>query len=142
MVLDALDTPGTKQHGLGRMVGDVNLFFHPWLCDEQPDRGLAGAKLPQSERVPEGLAAGQSQSGIHHAAEVEVMIAEPDARRHGLASEALRLLLGFAVVELHTRKFVAKIGFANHASQRLFSKRLGFVETDRDEGFEEVELQP
>ena len=108
------DTPGTVTRGGGAMVGDVNLFFHPWL---------------RAEGDPN-----------HAVAEVEVMIAAASARRRGLATEALRLLMAYAAVELETRVFVAKIGYANNASQRLFTERLGYRETSRDDGFEEVEL--
>lgn len=107
------DTAGTGQHG-GAMVGDVNLFFHSWLREEDDH--------------------------AHAVAEVEVMIGEPSARRRGLATEALNLLMAYSAVELATKAFVAKIGFANVASQLLFTQRLDFKEVSRDDGFEEVEL--
>ena len=68
------------------------------------------------------------------------MIAEPSARRRGLAKEALQLLLAYAVQELAVTRFVAKIKMENAASLGLFAEKLGFVETGRDEGFGEVEL--
>ena len=80
-----------------------------------------------------GVASQSAQAqGVHGAgyacAEVDVMIAEPTARRRGLATESLRLLLGYAALELGTRTFVAKIGFANLASQACFCQNFGFVE--------------
>ena len=98
----------------GAMAGDVNLFFHPWLREE-----------------------GQAE---HAVAEVEVMIGEPAARRKGLASEALQLMMDYAAAELGTRRFVAKIKMVNEPSLALFGSKLGFTEVDRDEGFGEVEM--
>ena len=100
--------------GVEAMVGDVNLFFHAWLREED--------------------------DADYAVAEVEVMIGEPSARRKGLATEAVRLMLDYAATELTTRKFVAKIKMANAPSLALFSSKLGFVEVERDEGFQEIEL--
>ena len=100
--------------GIDAMAGDVNLFFHAWLREEE--------------------------DADHAVAEVEVMIGEPAARRKGLATQAMRLMLDYAATELGTRKFVAKIKMGNGPSLAMFSSKLGFVEVDRDEGFQEVEL--
>ena len=80
----------------GGMCGDVNLF----LCDPM-------------------------QEGDRSVAEVEIMIAEPESRRKGLAREALTLFMAFAAAELGVTKFVAKVGEANAASLRLFREGLG-----------------
>lgn len=100
--------------GIDAMVGDVNLFFHAWLREEE--------------------------DAEYAVAEVEVMIGEPSARRKGLATGAVRIMLDYAATELATRKFVAKIKMANDASLAMFSSKLGFIEVDRDEGFQEIEL--
>ena len=100
--------------GIDAMVGDVNLFFHAWLREED-DTDYA-------------------------VAEVEVMIGEPSARRKGLATGAVRMMLDYAATELATRKFVAKIKMANEPSLAMFTSKLGFIEVDKDEGFQEIEL--
>jgi RimJ/RimL family protein N-acetyltransferase len=132
------DTPGTGSHG-GRMVGDVNLFFHSWLQEEEEEeeeegvKATVGGEAAVETHADAGVASQSAQAqGVHGAgyacAEVDVMIAEPTARRRGLATESLRLLLGYAALELGTRTFVAKIGFANLASQACFCQNFGFVE--------------
>jgi len=65
-------------------------------------------------------------------AEIEVMIAEANLRRRGLAREALTLLMRYAMTTLGTTKFVAKIGEVNEPSLKLFEaigyERVAFVE--------------
>ena len=72
-----------------------------------------------------------------NAAEIEIMIADVSARRKGLARESLLLMMGFAMEALETKTFVAKIGFANEKSQRLFSQ-LGFAKRSASEVFRET----
>ncbi|KAK0473524.1 GNAT domain-containing protein [Armillaria luteobubalina] len=93
-------------------------------------------------------------------AEVEIMIAEPDYRRGGLALEALQLMLQYATenkfltegssvptvfptsspLPVPPSSLVARIGDTNLPSIRLFEK-LGFVITKRIEVFSEVEMK-
>lgn len=70
-----------------RMVGDVNLYVLE--SDEEGDNVLA---------------------------EIEVMIAEETARRKGLATEAVRMMMAYAIRELKISKFVAKILESNQVS--------------------------
>lgn len=58
-------------------------------------------------------------------AEVNIMIASPEWRRHGHASEALTLAIQYAMQRLEVSKFVAKIGADNEASCKFF-ERHGF----------------
>mmetsp|Transcript_21417 Transcript_21417/g.47485 ORF Transcript_21417/g.47485 Transcript_21417/m.47485 type:complete len:203 (+) Transcript_21417:44-652(+) len=95
----------------GGMVGDVNVFFPTARpSDSAPD-------------YTEG--------------EVEVMIAVPEARRRGLAREALSLIMAFCVRELSTERFVAKIKEHNAPSVALFEK-LGFSLLRRQAIFQEL----
>lgn len=57
--------------------------------------------------------------------EVEVMIAEPTARRKGFASEALSLIMQYCVNELGVKGFRAQILRKNEGSKLLF-QGLGF----------------
>ena len=72
-----------------------------------------------------------------HAAEIEIMIADVSARRKGLAREALRLMMGYAVESLAVRTFVAKISHDNVPSRALF-EQLGFAEQSSSEVFRET----
>lgn len=58
-------------------------------------------------------------------AEIEVMIAEVESRRRGLARDALTLMMAYANEKLEVERFVAKILMDNTPSLRLFDK-LGF----------------
>ena len=69
--------------------------------------------------------------------EVEVMIAEPTARRKGFASEALKLIMGYCVKEIGVKGFRAQILEKNEVSKRLF-EALGFKFVKRIECFQEV----
>ncbi|KNC73566.1 hypothetical protein SARC_13877 [Sphaeroforma arctica JP610] len=73
------------------------------------------------------------------AAEVEVMIAEPEARGKGYGREAIRMMLAYAYRELGLTYFVVKIGLANTTSARLF-KSLLFVQESVSEAFQEVTM--
>jgi len=95
------------------MVGDVNLFFNGTDDEGEEDRGVC---------------------------EVEVMLAEPAARRRGLGTEAVQLLLGYAAQRCAVRRFYCKIGDANTASIAMF-KRLGFAVCNHVAAFEETELE-
>lgn len=90
------------------MVGDVNLYL-------QPD-------TEEGKKV----------------AEVEVMIAEPAARRKGLAKTALRIMMAFAVEHLQTDIFVAKVLDHNKASIALFTDALDFEEERKVPVFGEI----
>eukprot|EP00890_Picochlorum_soloecismus_P005625 jgi/Picsp_1/6063/NSC_03417-R1_protein len=70
-------------------------------------------------------------------AEIEVMVARKSSQRKGLATEALRLFMAYAVQHLFVSRFRAKILETNSASQQLFSK-LGFKEVSRSEIFKEI----
>ena len=72
-----------------------------------------------------------------NAAEIEIMIADVSARRKGIAREALRLMMGYAVESLAVTTFVAKIGHDNVQSNNLF-RQLGFLERSSSEVFRET----
>ncbi|KAF9496984.1 hypothetical protein BDN71DRAFT_654638 [Pleurotus eryngii] len=127
------------------MIGDVNLFLKGSRRDNRED--------------------GDVEDDFE--AEVEIMIAEPDWRRKGLAIEALQLMLGYATtgspsgafppllepktqdtshrlsespLPVSPRSLVTRISESNTPSIKLFQK-LGFVITRRVEVFREVEMR-
>ncbi|GMK60005.1 hypothetical protein CspeluHIS016_0902220 [Cutaneotrichosporon spelunceum] len=75
-------------------------------------------------------------------AECEIMIAEPEFRRKGIAAEALSLFITYAVhhLPLGPRHFIARIGTANEASISLF-ERLGFGKVKVVEVWSEAEMR-
>ena len=72
--------------------------------------------------------------------EIEVMIAEASRRRHGLAEEAVTLMMKYGVQRLKVTKFRAKILETNTGSACLFEK-LGFKEVKRVSVFQEVHYE-
>ena len=72
-------------------------------------------------------------------AEMSVMIARGDARRRGLARDALRAMMRYGYTRLGVRRFVAKINQGNHASLALF-QALGFAEESFSTAFRQHAL--
>ena len=74
-------------------------------------------------------------------AEIEIMIAEPRYRRCGIATEALQTMMAFARRTLGVTRFVAKIGYDNTASLKLFlSPALGYRVFEKHDWCEETHL--
>ena len=111
-VLVAGPTPGAKAKK-PKPVGDVNVFV-----------------LPRDDERPEELLG-----------EIEVMIAEPDARRKGLATEAVCAMMLYARKTLKLDGFVAKIGEANATSLALFETKLKFSRVAYVDAFKEITLR-
>lgn len=72
-----------------------------------------------------------------NSAETEIMIAESDARRKKFGWEAMLLMMKFGQSYLNSKKFIAKIGFSNEKSQKMFEK-MHFKEISRSDVFQEV----
>ena len=73
-------------------------------------------------------------------AELLVMIAEPTARRKGLACQAVALMMQFAIQEFQIHRFIVKILSKNVPSIKMFEK-LGFKQYEYVEAFDEVCLE-
>jgi RimJ/RimL family protein N-acetyltransferase len=69
------------------MVGDVNLFLLP--ADEGEDYAAAAAEVATDVSAPAPAPAPASV----RAAEIMIMVAEPAARRRGVAAEAARVMM-------------------------------------------------
>lgn len=72
--------------------------------------------------------------------EIEVMIAEKDARGGGRGRETTQLMLRYCLEKLSITKFLVKIGCSNEPSTKLFES-LKFVEVSRSEVFNQVTLE-
>lgn len=102
------------------MVGDVNLFTSALDTD---------------------CASGDGTTALQ--GELEIMIAEPAARRRGCATEALSLMIRYALREgiiAQPEDFLVRIGEQNAQSIAMFGK-LGFEIVKRVAVFEEVEMR-
>ncbi|RUP48861.1 LOW QUALITY PROTEIN: hypothetical protein BC936DRAFT_143797 [Jimgerdemannia flammicorona] len=70
-------------------------------------------------------------------AEIEIMIAEEAYRRGGRGSEALKIMMGYALTRLDIATFQAKISYTNMPSVDLFTRGLGFTQISESEVFQE-----
>mmetsp|Transcript_16836 Transcript_16836/g.29720 ORF Transcript_16836/g.29720 Transcript_16836/m.29720 type:complete len:293 (-) Transcript_16836:101-979(-) len=73
-------------------------------------------------------------------AEIEIMVAAPEWRRRGVATQALRAMMAYGHQFLNLDVFYCKISDKNQASLNLFD-RLGFIQCNYSEAFKEVELE-
>lgn len=72
-----------------------------------------------------------------NSAETEIMIAESNARGKKFGWEAMLMMIKFGHNFLNCKIFMAKIGFSNGKSQRMFEK-MHFREISRSEIFQEI----
>lgn len=110
------------------MVGDVNLFITDSQdTDTEDEHGI--------ERT-------NTSRDVRKQGELEIMVAEPSARRKGYARQALHLMICFAMkhLELGPEDFIARIGMNNTKSIHMFEK-MGFEIVKRVEIFQEVEMR-
>lgn len=131
IILDRQKFLESNGNEIESMIGDTNLFLI------NSDQNTESEFELQSKSELEIESKSESKSELE--SELEIMIAEPTARRKGLASESLKLLILFAIREKISPngKFSAKIGAENLASCRLF-ENLGFVRIGLNEIFHEV----
>ena len=102
------------------LCGDINAFFSEFYEEDWTHADMEPSK-------PDGLVA-----------EINLMIAEKNSRRKGIAREALQLFTAYFLAKIHNVKvLVAKIQLNNLASIKLFES-LGYTEFKRVECFNEV----
>jgi RimJ/RimL family protein N-acetyltransferase len=122
IVLDASHIKGDHdanfvKRNVPAMVGDVNLFFSDVDDDNSP-------------------------TSPTRQAEIDIMIAEPDARRKGIGREACCLMMLYAATHIpNLCRFFCKINEDNTFSLALFQTKLGFRQCDYAECFRQVELE-
>jgi RimJ/RimL family protein N-acetyltransferase len=106
--------PDWVRRSLDAMIGDVNLFLSDW--DDH-------------------------SSHPYKQAEVDIMIAEPWARRQGCATEAVRCLLLYGAERFGIARYYSKIHKGNTASRALFVEQLHFQPCHYTECFQEYEYE-
>lgn len=80
-----------------------------------------------------------SQDNNQKCAEIEIMIAEPEARSKGYGLQATSLMLNYGMQYLKIKLFFAKIGMNNYKSLKMFEK-LHFKEQERSIVFQEITM--
>ena len=102
------------------LCGDINAFFSEYFEEDWTDSDIDSTK-------PDGLVA-----------EINLMIAEKQSRRKGIAREALELFTSFVMENIpNVKLLVAKIQIGNAASIKLFESQ-GYHEFKRVECFNEI----
>ena len=56
--------------------------------------------------------------------EMEIMIAQPNCRRKGYATEAILMMMAYGMEEMGAKRIYVKIGNKNQASMKLFERYL------------------
>ncbi|KAF9121480.1 N-acetyltransferase 9 [Mortierella sp. 14UC] len=122
-----------------------------WRIDENKCTFIILAReSPEQEITPENALAQPMVGDVNlffndhddpHAAEIEIMIAEPSYRRKGVGLEALRMMMTYAYQSLGTKRITAKISTENKGSIQLFLTQLGFIQIGYSQIFEEVTLE-
>lgn len=115
------------------MVGDVNFYLLP------AGGGGGGSSSSEGEGEGEG-GEGGARLPPPLTAEIEVMVAEPSARRRGVATTAVRAAMAYAAAVVGVRVFVAKV-FADNAPSLALFRRLGFGHERPVAAFGEVHLR-
>lgn len=117
------------------MIGDVNLFLSDAPEEEEAEKNEYKPSY-QMERTH------HAKGGPRKQGELEIMIAEQTGRRKGYASQAISLMMCYAMQHLNLgpEDFIVRIGKANGNSIELFQK-LGFNITKEVEIFQEVEMR-
>ena len=111
------------------MVGDVNLFLSD---EEEKDLAEDKAHRQSAETI--------NTTDTRKQAELDIMVAEKDARWKGIGREAACMMMLYGAEELDIRRFFCKINEDNSASLALFRK-LGFEQCDYAKCFRQVELE-
>lgn len=97
---------------------NTNDFFH--------DRQLR-LVIETADGISVGFVDVQNYTPQHHRAEVGIVVV-PEQQRHGLATEALRLLAGYVSAHLGIHQLYALVPEGNVASEALF-KKCGYKKT-------------
>ena len=103
---------------------------------------LIGEKIAGSKAVPIGdvnlFLQPSDQNEGKNEAEVNVMIGEAEARRKGLAKEALLLAFRYAIEYHNVTTLIARIDDSNAASINLFANKLQWPIESHSDAFKET----
>jgi RimJ/RimL family protein N-acetyltransferase len=119
---------------LDAMVGDVNLFLSD---DDDNDDDGDDNDGNNSQEVD------SKTKPTKRMAELDVMIAEPDARGKGIGKECACMMMLYAAKHTHLNicKFVVRINEDNVASRKMFEHALGFREVNYAACFQQYEYE-
>lgn len=129
------------------MVGDCNMYLLPPEDEEEEEhaeKAFGGFHTGNTLSIgteQNGAAASKAGARPHRRTfECGVMVADYGFRRHGLARQAIRMVMQYAVSVLGATDFVAKILDTNEGSMHLFEHKLGFHEVKRVPVFHEIHM--
>ena len=114
---------------LNAMVGDVNLFLSD-DDDYDDDDDSNSHEENDSKNKP-----------TKRMAELDVMIAEQDARGKGIGKECACMMMLYATKHIKICKFVVRINEYNVALRKMFEQALGFREVNYAACFQQYEYE-
>jgi RimJ/RimL family protein N-acetyltransferase len=128
---------------LDAMVGDVNLFLSDYEKDDDDDEPTMDDTCQNTigTHHPATLLESVAPYPIYKQAEIDIMIAEVDARNHGCGYAAVVLMMLYGAHHLNITRYFCKIHETNASSIHLFQKKLHFVPCNYAECFREMEYE-
>ncbi len=99
------------------MAGDCNLFLLDEGQDEEDNSSSSSSSNSSNQNNNNNS---QSNNIPKVNVEIEIMIAEEQCRRKGLAKEGLLLLMNYAIRNLGITKFIAKVSLISILSIYIF----------------------
>jgi len=126
------------QNNLDKMIGDVNLFISTDDSDDYSD---------DDDNEDDGEREKDVVPRRRKSAELDIMIAEKQYQRKGIATEAVKMMMSYGVHKLGITRFFVRIKDSNTASLNMFQNKnksssgLCFRQCNYAECFKEVELE-
>ena len=125
--------PQLVEQTLDAMIGDVNLF----LSEEEEEYNSDDEQLNQQQQYTDQSATTELLSQ----AELDLMIAAKSHQNKKMGTELALMMMHYGAKHLKIRRFFVKINEDNHASLKLFKEKIGFVQCDYAECFQQYELE-
>ena len=135
---------GFVKRNLSAMVGDVNLFLSEEEDeddDEVDGQGGVSAQSSLVDTTTTTTATPLPQQQQQQQAEIDIMVAERSFQGKGIGREATTLMMLYGASRVGFRRVFCKINASNVASRNLFEQKLGFVECNFAECFQQYELE-
>jgi RimJ/RimL family protein N-acetyltransferase len=130
---------------LDAMVGDVNLFLSNFEKDDDDDDDEPTLDDTCQNSIgthhPAVLLESVAPCPMYQQAEIDIMIAEIDARNHGCGYAAVVLMMLYGADHLNITRYFCKIHETNASSIHLFQTKLHFVPCNYAECFREMEYE-
>jgi RimJ/RimL family protein N-acetyltransferase len=130
---------------LDAMVGDVNLFLSNYEKNDDDDDNEPTVDDTCQNSIgthhPAALLESVASCPMYQQAEIDIMIAEVDARNHGCGYAAVVVMMLYGADHLNITRYFCKIHETNASSIHLFQTKLHFVPCNYAECFREMEYE-